>query len=128
MNRRLLTARYPNVFFFGLVLFLLASGCNIAPEAPKTDTLKTGPVFKGKIHVVRIEQMVFKPSIVKVKKGDKVVFDNQDMVPHDVTEEKSKKWFSGPLDPGKSWNLIVTESADYYCTIHQVMKGQIIVE
>lgn len=125
---RIVTVRLPYFIFLSMGLLLLASGCNTAPEAPKTEALKTKPAFRGKIHVVRIEQMLFKPAVLKVKKGDKVVFDNQDLVPHDVTEQKSKKWFSGPLEPGKSWNLIVTESADYYCTIHQVMKGQIIVD
>jgi plastocyanin len=53
---------------------------------------------------------------------------NGDIVNHDVTEEKDKVWNSGPLAPGESWSLVVTENTDYYCSIHLVMKGKLIVQ
>lgn len=80
-----------------------------------------------KVYIVEIRQMQFKPAELTLQKGDTVVWTNQDIVTHDVTEEKHKLWTSGPLAPGHSWSFVVMESADYYCSIHVVMKGKLIV-
>ena len=77
---------------------------------------------------VEIKQMQFQPASLTVQKGDTVVWINNDIVAHDVTEEKGRLWTSGPLAPGASWSLVVTESADYYCSIHVVMKGKLVVK
>ena len=80
------------------------------------------------MYSVEIKQMKFQPASLTVQKGDTVIWTNHDIVMHDVTEEKSKAWTSGPLAPGQSWSLVVTESADYYCSIHLVMKGKLTVQ
>ena len=77
---------------------------------------------------IGIKQMQFQPPELTLNKGDTVVWTNRDIVAHDVTEEKDKLWTSGPLAPGESWSLVVTESADYYCSIHVIMKGKLIVQ
>jgi plastocyanin len=82
----------------------------------------------SKSHTVEIAAMQFQPSELSVQKGDTVVFINKDMLVHDVTEEKSEVWRSSPLSTGQSFNVVITESADYYCTIHPVMKGKILVK
>ena len=81
-----------------------------------------------KVYNVEIKQMQFQPPELTLQKGDTVLWTNRDIVTHDVTEEKSKLWTSGPLAPGESWSLVVSESADYYCSIHVVMKGKLIVQ
>ncbi|MEO7264410.1 MAG: plastocyanin/azurin family copper-binding protein [Ferruginibacter sp.] len=81
-----------------------------------------------KIFKVEIKQMQFQPAELALQKGDTVIWTNHDIVTHDVTEEKGKLWTSGPLAPGQSWSLVVTENADYFCSIHVVMKGKLIVE
>jgi plastocyanin len=75
------------------------------------------------LYVVQIEQMKFFPDDITVHKGDTIMWINNDMVAHDVTEIKDSAWSSSLLQPGKSWRLIVDSSADYYCSIHKVMKG-----
>ncbi len=81
-----------------------------------------------KSYNVEIKQMQFQPAELLVQKGDTVVWINHDIVAHDITEQAGKLWASGPLAPGKSWSLVVTESSDYYCSIHVVMKGRLIVQ
>ena len=81
-----------------------------------------------KSYNVEIKQMQFQPASFTVQKGDTVIWTNHDIVAHDVTEEKNKVWTSGPLAPRESWSLVVAESADYYCSIHVVMKGKLIVQ
>lgn len=69
--------------------------------------------------------MKFEPAVLTVKKGDTVTWINKDLVDHDVTEEKSKAWHSTPLKPGQRYSRIIRSAADYFCSIHVVMKGKL---
>ncbi len=103
-------------------LYLLISLLFFASCSNRTDT----PVHK--VYTVEIKQMQFQPAELTVQKGDTIIWINRDIVQHDVTEEKSKAWTSSPLLTGQSWTLVATENADYYCSIHQVMKGKLLVQ
>ena len=100
-----------------LLFILLLNSCTSTPEKAV-----------HKVYNVEIKQMQFQPAELTLQKGDTVVWTNHDIVTHDVTEEKNKLWTSGSLAPGKSWSLVVAESDDYYCSIHVVMKGKLIVQ
>lgn len=80
-----------------------------------------------RVHTIEIRQMKFDPAELTIHPGDQVVFVNRDIVLHDVTEQLSRKWSSGPLKTNDSWKLESTGSVDYYCSLHQVMKGRILV-
>jgi plastocyanin len=86
-------------------------------------------IRKNKPNTYRVEiiQMQFQPALLKIHKGDTVIFINKDLVEHDVTEV-NKAWHSPPLATNRSWKWVATKSADYYCSIHLIMKGQIIVD
>jgi plastocyanin len=79
-------------------------------------------------HTVLIKQMKFEPAELTLHKGDTVLWINKDITDHDVTEETRKAWASPKLMIGKSWTKVVKESTNYYCSIHVVMKGKLIVE
>lgn len=79
-------------------------------------------------HTVLIKQMKFEPAELNLHKGDTVLWINKDITDHDVTEETRKAWTSPKLLVGKSWTKVVKESTNYYCSIHVVMKGKLIVE
>ena len=102
------------IFSLSLCWTALLFGCSSGPE-------KKTP----KAYTVEIKQMQFQPADLKVESGDTVVFKNEDMVAHDITEASSKKWSSGALPSGQSWKLVVVQKADYYCSIHPVMKGRL---
>lgn len=114
------------VTHFFVVLVILSSCSSSTDEKPGEES----PVIErqSQHYTVEISQMVFSPAEVVVKKGDKVTFINHDLVAHDVTEESSKTWTSSPLQPQQSWTLEVNQSANYYCSLHPVMKGKIIVK
>lgn len=82
----------------------------------------------SRIHTVKILQMQFVPSEITIHPGDTVLFINKDMLLHDITELAGKKWSSGPLQAGSSWKMSFDTSVKYYCSIHEVMKGKIIVQ
>lgn len=106
---------YPK-FFLPVLLIIVITGCDQkkAEHIPKT-------------HKVKILQMKFQPEELWVEKSDTVEFINEDMVAHDVTEQPASKWTSGRLESGMTWKYIPEESAEYYCSLHKVMKGKIMI-
>jgi plastocyanin len=82
---------------------------------------------ESRTHIVEIKQMKFEPAEVKARKGDRIMWVNKDITNHDVTEQSTKAWASSPLTTGQSWSMIVSKSEDYFCNLHQVMKGKITV-
>lgn len=90
---------------------------NIVPE-------KKGP----EVHTIEIDLMKFQPNVINAHIGDTIVWINKDLVDHCVTEESHNTWTSSKIPHDSLWSLIVTESCDYYCAIHKVMKGKIAVE
>ena len=114
MNNRITTLK---AVIFSLCSVFLLNSC-------ATETQKTIP----KVHTVEIKQMKFQPAELIVQKGDTVVWINNDIVAHDVTEEPDKAWTSSVMPVGESWSLVATQSADYYCSIHVVMKGKLVVQ
>jgi plastocyanin len=103
---------YPAV----LVLLVLFQSC----------TVKTENSVHA-LHTVEIRAMQFHPASLQLNENDTVLFINHDILVHDVTEETSKKWTSSPLASGQSYKMVIKESANYYCSIHPVMKGSLIV-
>ncbi|MEO8569597.1 MAG: plastocyanin/azurin family copper-binding protein [Ginsengibacter sp.] len=115
-----------NSIYFLCFVFLMYS-CTSAPEksAPETPVAeKTVP----KAYTVEIKEMKFQPAELTVQKGDTIIWINRDIVAHDVTEQPGKTWTSSPLTTGESWSMVATQSADYYCSIHVVMTGKLVVK
>ncbi len=94
------------------------------PEQPGTVKVKNTATF----HTVEIKQMKFVPEVLRLHAGDTVLWINKDITDHDITEENRKAWTSSKFSMGKSWSKVIRESANYYCSIHVVMKGKLIVE
>lgn len=80
------------------------------------------------VHTIEIKGMKFIPDSLNVRKGDKVIWVNKDIVEHDVTELSKKEWASSKLAAGASWSMVVNKSEDYYCNLHVVMRGKIVVD
>ena len=119
--------KFINGVVLSLLCFLMLYGCSPGSdkEAEKPAAIEEK---KTTMHSIEMLQMKFYPAELKVKKGDKIVFVNHDIVAHDVTEESKKAWNSSPMSEGQTWILVATETVNYYCSIHPVMKGKIVVE
>src|SRR5436853_442608 len=96
---------------------MLLSGCH--PASEKTTTVK---------HTVEIREMRFQPAELAIRAGDTVEWINNDLVDHDVTKEENKEWSSGVLKNGQSWKTVIKKTTGYYCSLHVVMKGKLIVK
>ena len=134
---------------FGIYLafvFLMTGSCSSRNETPQPEDYGTGEEENGNasaptrtaevealrntatFHTVLIKQMKFDPDKLNLHKGDTVLWINKDITDHDVTEETKRRWTSSTLATGKSWMKVISEDADYFCSIHVVMKGKLVVE
>src|SRR5690606_30234818 len=113
--------------FCPLLVALLLMGCTGSQNESATvhaDNSANVP----KLHVVEITQMKFVPEVVNVNKGDTIMWVNKDMVDHDVTKQKLNTWTSSRLPAGTSWKMVATQSDAYYCSLHVIMEGKIVVD
>jgi len=95
--------------------------------ASQVDSLATSPVPEPGDHrfIVEINKMKFIPDQLAVHKGDTVVWVNNDLTNHCITQN-SKGWTSSIIEPGKFWKKVITKNEDYFCAIHVVMKGKVL--
>jgi plastocyanin len=79
-------------------------------------------------HTVTIEGMKFVPATLTVKRGDKVVWQNKDVVPHTATAKGT--FDSGTIATGKSFSQALKKAGhfDYVCNFHPGMKATVVVE
>ena len=83
---------------------------------------------RAETHTITIDGMKFSPETVTVKAGDRIVWNNKDVVPHTAT---AKDVFdSGAIAVGKSWSHVAPKPGkyDYVCTFHPGMKATLIVQ
>ena len=98
-------------------------------DSTRTDTTtKTVPIAQSEhTHTIEISQMKFNPDELTIPAGDTVIWINNDITNHCVTE-MNKTWTSGTLTPSQSFKKVFTKTTDYFCAIHLVMKGRITVQ
>lgn len=77
-------------------------------------------------HEVVIKAMKYYPEELNVSVGDTIIWVNQDIYTHNVVEIDSA-WFSPLLNPGDKWMHIITSNDIYYCSLHSVMRGAIVL-
>ena len=88
-----------------------------------------GPVTAATVHTVTIDGFAFKPPSVVVKQGDSVEWRNDDPVPHTATA-KDAALDSGEIAAGGRYRFVARKKGrfTYLCTLHPIMKGELIVE
>lgn len=85
-----------------------------------------GAPSRGDAHVVEIRGFTFVPDTLVVKRGDTVVWRNQDVMPHTATSEGGA-WGSPELGEGGTWRVVVQAGGAYRCALHPTMRGVIVV-
>lgn len=78
---------------------------------------------------IKIESMQFSPASFHVKKGEKVIYINNDLVPHTVTAD-DKSFDSKTIEAGKSWTFRADKVGvhPFKCSFHPTMTGTISVD
>jgi plastocyanin len=87
---------------------------------------------KARVHRVEMQGMVFVPAKLTVRRGDTVVFDNVDLVPHTATAgpEAVAAFDSGVLPAGSSFKWVAEKRGayPYLCKLHPGMVGALTVK
>jgi len=91
-------------------------------------TLPGLPAEAGGTNQVTIDNFSFTPQTLTVPVGTKVTWINKDDVPHTVTGD-DKHFVSRALDTDQQFSFTFTTSGtnNYYCSVHPMMTGRIIV-
>jgi len=84
----------------------------------------------AKEHKVAIKDVNFSPKELKIKKGDTVVWTNNDERDHTVTADDGKSFKSGNLADGATFKQKFDKPGryKYHCEYHPRMKATIVVE
>src|ERR1700690_1060994 len=78
---------------------------------------------------VKIDNFTFNPQTITVKAGDTVTWVNHDDIPHTVTS-KTMAFRSKAMDTDDkfSFTFATPGSYAYFCALHPMMTGSIVVE
>lgn len=79
-------------------------------------------------NTVAIKDFKFVPAVITVKAGTVVTWTNSDDVEHSATGD-DKSFDSRLFGKGKTYSYTFTKAGtyEYHCTLHQYMKGTVIV-
>jgi len=83
----------------------------------------------GAVHTVTIDGFAFKPSTITVKQGDTIEWRNTDPVSHTATA-KEAGLDSGEIPANGTYRFVAKKKGHfaYICTLHPIMKGELVVE
>jgi plastocyanin len=84
-------------------------------------------VAAAQTYQVSIKNFAFSPSTLNIKKGDTVVWTNEDRAPHQIEGSNFK---SDVFQNGATYSFTFKETGkfSYICSIHPSMKGEIAAE
>jgi plastocyanin len=84
---------------------------------------------EGRTHRIEMRDAAFLPAQVTVRAGDRVAWENIDIVAHTVTSEEEGR-FDVDLPPGGTGSAAVTRPGTFghICRYHPNMAGRIVVE
>ncbi|MDO8669605.1 MAG: cupredoxin family copper-binding protein [Candidatus Buchananbacteria bacterium] len=96
-----------------------------------TNTAVNTNVAKPKNINVTLSGFAFNPKIITIKKGDTIIWTNQDPVGHTVTSDPGSavNFSSSTLDKGDTYRMTFNAvgTFNYHCSPHPSMTAQIIV-
>ncbi|MFL5821273.1 MAG: cupredoxin domain-containing protein [Solirubrobacteraceae bacterium] len=138
------TNRFPAVLACLAIGGLAAGGCGggrqtggateTTSERHTPTSSQAGPTTNPKLSrgllQVAMKNIKFIPANIKVKKGQTVIWTNEDGVVHTVTATSGASFDSGNLNPGVTykWKASGSGTIHYFCKIHgQQQSGTITV-
>ena len=100
-----------------------ASDSTSTPAAP-------APAAKGGSGDVTMKDIKFHPSKVTIKKGQTVVWTNEDSVGHDVTSDTFKSGSPGGIENGQTFQHKFPKKGTfkYQCSVHPGMTAEVVVK
>lgn len=115
------------IYFY--VMNRSGSSYQVPTPTPTVSSKTPTPVPVPVTHAVTIQNFSFNSSSIIVKKGDTVVWTNNDAVGHTVTGDNGGP-ASSTISPGGTYSFKFNTAGTfgYHCSIHPSMTGTIIVQ
>ena len=111
-------------------LLVMGALCCVSMASPAV--MAASVSASGKVHTQQIEirNFAFAPATLTVPAGTRVVWTNQDEEPHVITSAGSLFASSKGLDTGDAYAVTFSKPGTYayYCSIHPMMVGTVIVQ
>lgn len=87
------------------------------------------PVVGQKTHNIAIQSFAFNQKSISIKKGDMIIWTNNDPVPHTVTSDTETVLASPTLNKNKTYSFTFNTIGTflYHCNFHPSMKGIVVV-
>jgi len=78
--------------------------------------------------LLTIDNFTFKPDTITVPVGTRIVWENNDDIPHSIVETTGK-FHSAALDTGDKFSFIFDKAGvfAYFCGLHPHMTGKVVV-
>ncbi|MBI5192967.1 MAG: cupredoxin domain-containing protein [Nitrospirae bacterium] len=119
-------------FKWVLIICIIFAGFFSVQHVYAEDSEKKPVVYE--VHIPKAADK-FDPALLKIKVGETVKWINEDERSHPIASipgkgTNDKELFTTPIPPGKSWSHEFTKAGEYpyFCYIHYVMMGAVIVE
>jgi amicyanin len=99
-------------------------------KTPTQTTPQTPSVSTPKTYTVDIQNFAFANTMLKINKGNTVVWTNLDSAPHTVTSDSGSELNSPRLSSGQTYShtFTTTGTFDYHCAVHPMMKATVVVQ
>lgn len=112
------------------VLLVMGVVCGVIAASPAAMAARTSASKAMHTQQIEIRNFAFAPATLTVPAGTRVVWTNQDEEPHVITSAGSLFASSKGLDTSDSYAVTFSKPGTYayYCSIHPMMVGTIIVQ
>ena len=107
----------------------LTTSCSDTPSNPLVVPGDTPDSLAPDGAVIELSDVTLKPRVVEITEGGSVVWINRDRTAHQLTSLAPNVFSTPRLNEGESHVQAFTKPGTYpyYCTIHNEMKGTIVV-
>jgi plastocyanin len=108
---------------------MAACATSASRAATDSDAQPAGGAGQPAVYRVEISEFAFKPNEIQVPAGARIVWVNRDEEPHIVVSTSGAFKSSPALDTNDSYATVLTKSGTYtyFCSIHPMMVGKIVV-
>lgn len=112
-----------------LVLVGILAGCSGGEDNPLVVPGDTPDTLAPGAAVIELADVTLKPRVVEITEGGSVAWVNRDRTTHQLASLAPNVFESPRVGPGESFTTAFTKPGTYpyYCTIHNEMKGTIVV-
>ncbi|MBI5046042.1 MAG: cupredoxin family copper-binding protein [Candidatus Niyogibacteria bacterium] len=133
MNKKYIIILAIGLVLAGVLAFVYfgrsqTAGTTYIPESPSTSASQSATEMPVASDAVVIENFAFSPATLEIQSGQKVVWKQNDTIPHTVVSANNL-FASGTLRKGDEFSFVFSKAGeyDYHCGIHPSMIGKIIV-